>query len=243
MAMTRRVNLVTVLCALRFLAQAQSSPTPLADLREAAEKGDAVSQFNLGVRYSSGQGVVKNYTEALTWYRKAADHGYADAQYNIGVMYDRGQGVPKDYAEAVRWYRMAADQGDPGAQFAVGAMYDQGHGVRQDCAEAVHWYRKAVEQGSDRGPSQLAEIYFGGCPGLPPNYTEAAIWYRKAADQGDNYAKWRLGTMYSLGLGVPQNYSYALRLFRELAKNDDVDALHKPRGSVRRRQRRSAGLC
>jgi TPR repeat protein len=34
----------------------------------------------------------------------------------------------------------------------------------------------------------------------------AAGWYRKAADQGDAGAQGTLGTLYSMGQGVEQNY-------------------------------------
>ncbi|KAB2645301.1 MAG: SEL1-like repeat protein, partial [Verrucomicrobia bacterium] len=44
--------------------------------REAkAKQGDADAQFNLGVCYESGNGVAKDYVEAVKWYRKAAEQG------------------------------------------------------------------------------------------------------------------------------------------------------------------------
>ena len=65
-----------------------------------AEAGYDVAQFNLGVMYDNGQGVLQDYKEAVKWYRLAAEQGYADAQYNLGVMYDNGEGVPQDYARS-----------------------------------------------------------------------------------------------------------------------------------------------
>ena len=49
-----------------------------------------------------GDGVEKNYAEALKWWRKAAEQGDAEAQFNLGGMYQRGEGAEKDYAEAVK---------------------------------------------------------------------------------------------------------------------------------------------
>jgi TPR repeat protein len=52
-----------------------------------AEKGEAVSQYNLGVMYDNGRGVPKDYKEAVKWFRKAAEQGHAKAHFNLGVMY------------------------------------------------------------------------------------------------------------------------------------------------------------
>ena len=43
-----------------------------------------------------GEGVPKDYKQAVYWFRKAADQGNAGAQYNLGAMYAKGEGVPKD---------------------------------------------------------------------------------------------------------------------------------------------------
>ncbi|MGN6890600.1 tetratricopeptide repeat protein, partial [Neisseria sp. P0014.S004] len=72
---------------------------------QVAKQGNAKAQYNLGGMYYNGQGVRKDYAQAVQWYRKAAEQGNAKAQYNLGVMYEKGQGVRKDYVEAVRWYR------------------------------------------------------------------------------------------------------------------------------------------
>jgi TPR repeat protein len=85
--------------------------------RRAAEQGYAMAQFNLGIMYEFGVGVLQDYAEAVKWYRRAAEQGHAMAQCNLGIMYDSGQGVPQDYAEAAKWYRRAAEQGHAKAQF------------------------------------------------------------------------------------------------------------------------------
>ena len=40
-----------------------------------AEKGDAVAQSLLGFMYQYGEGVQKDFKEAVKWYRKAAEQG------------------------------------------------------------------------------------------------------------------------------------------------------------------------
>jgi len=84
--------------------------------REAAEKGDAESQYHLGNSYENGFGVQRDEAEAVKWYRKAAEQGNADAQSYLGFMYQFGRGVTTDIDEARKWYQKAADQGDEAAK-------------------------------------------------------------------------------------------------------------------------------
>jgi len=87
----------------------------------------ACVRFRLGVMYANGQGVAKDYTEALKWVRLAVEQGHA---------------------RALKWYRKAAKRGDATAQYNLGEMYERGQGVTQNNAEAIKWYRKAAKQGS-----------------------------------------------------------------------------------------------
>ena len=59
-------------------------------VREAAEQGDARTQYNLGVLYDIGDGVPMDKGMAAKWYQKAADQGYAMAQNNLGNLYSSG---------------------------------------------------------------------------------------------------------------------------------------------------------
>ena len=91
----------------------------VANIRNAAEQGDANAQRELGCCYENGEGVPKNMAEAVKWYRKAAEQGDSQAQFCLGFCYDSGNGVSKDIGEAVKWYRKAADQGNASAQCAL----------------------------------------------------------------------------------------------------------------------------
>ena len=59
-----------------------------------------------------GQGVPKDYKEAVEWYKKAAEQEYVDAQNNLGTMYAKGLGVPKDYIQAYAWFNLVASNRD-----------------------------------------------------------------------------------------------------------------------------------
>jgi TPR repeat protein len=62
--------------------------------------------------YDSGQGVARDYAEAVKWYLLAAKQGYASAQYNLGIMFAKGRGLPQDYVRAYAWFNVAATQGN-----------------------------------------------------------------------------------------------------------------------------------
>ncbi len=71
---------------------------------------------NLGTMYFNGDGVLRDYSEAVKWLRLAAGQGNVRAQTTLGVMYMKGFGLAQSYFDAVKWYRLAADQGFPEAQ-------------------------------------------------------------------------------------------------------------------------------
>ena len=125
---------------------------------EAAKRGDAVAQKNLGVCYAKGYGVLQSWTEAVKWYRKSAEQGYASAQFNLGRCYAKGYGVLQSWTEAVKWYRKAAEQGEALAQLILGGCYEKGIGVSQSWAEAAEWYRKAAEQGDTDAKEALKRL-------------------------------------------------------------------------------------
>ena len=213
------LNLIVFFC-LSNNVSAQSYSQALLD---SANAGYASAQNKLGYMYEKGEGVTKDYAEALKWFRKAAEQGNAKAQYNLGVMYINGEGVTQDYAEALKWFRKAAEQGDAGAQYNLGFMYLMGNGVTKDYAEALKWFRKAAEQGDADGQNKLGVMYEYG-KGVTQDYAEALKWYRKAAEQGNAYGQNNLGVMYENGKGVTQDYAEALKWFRKAAEQGNAKA-------------------
>src|SRR5262249_6271082 len=99
--------------------------------------------------YYDGQGVSRNYTEAVKWYRKAAEQNYGPAQCNLGICYANGQGVSRNYTEAVEWYRKAAEQNYSPAQYNLSVCYAGGQGVPKDYIEAYKWQLLVAGPGND----------------------------------------------------------------------------------------------
>jgi TPR repeat protein len=66
--------------------------------------------------YYDGDGVTRDYDEALRWFRAAAAQGSPRAQSAIAAMYEGGVGVRRDPVSAYAWFSLAADSGDASAR-------------------------------------------------------------------------------------------------------------------------------
>jgi TPR repeat protein len=80
----------------------------VAELRLAADRGDAKAQCSLGICYYTGKGVTQDYKEAARYYRLAADRGDADAQCALGSSYYNGKSVPQDWHAITAWLQIRA---------------------------------------------------------------------------------------------------------------------------------------
>ena len=145
------------------------------DLRQRAENGDPVAQWELGSRYDTGQGVPRDAAETEKWYRRAADSGYAEAQNSLGSTYQ----ADRRYSEAVAWYQKAADQNHTLALNNLAYMYDLGLGVTQDRRHAFELYMKAADQGNPQAMFNIAVVYGAGQLGAE-DLSQAYIWTLRA---------------------------------------------------------------
>jgi hypothetical protein len=115
---------------------------------KAAEQGFAMAQFNVGVLFQNGQGVIQDNRTAFTWFYKAAQQGLPNAQNSVGHHYADGIGVQQDVSMAATWFYKAASQGQSFSQFNLAAFLENGVGVQQDIDQAIYWYEKSAAQGN-----------------------------------------------------------------------------------------------
>ena len=107
-------------------AQRGDYTTALKEWTSLAEQGDAKAQFNLGIMYERGQGVLQDYKTAVKWYILSAEQGYAKAQYNLGVMYALGQGVIADKVYAHMWGNILNSNGHEDGKKIMDYLLKQG---------------------------------------------------------------------------------------------------------------------
>ncbi len=201
--------------------QSANGKTPdFNDILKSAGQGDPNAQFKVGDIYYRGQGIPKDYQEAIKWYQKAAENGNVEAQYILAWMYYKGKDVPQDYNQAVKWFLEAAEEGNTLAQFHLAGMYEVGRGVPQNKQQAVMWYQKAAKQGYSEAQYCCGLMYFYG-NGVSKDYQQAIKWFVKASEQGNFSALFKLGEIYEEGKAVPQDYQKAVKWFLKAAEEGD----------------------
>ena len=166
----------------------QFTDPKLEDLYRRAQAGDSAAMVDLGLAQEEGNGVAKDYQQAVNWYRKAAEAGDVHGLYKLGVMYENGWGMTRDYQQAFNSYRKAAEAGDADAMANLGGMYYNGYGVENNYTQAVSWFRKAADARSATGMNYLGACYETG-QGVNMDREQAVTWYRKAAQLGNEKAK------------------------------------------------------
>lgn len=67
----------------------------------------SISLGLIGFMYNYGEGVLKDYKQAVKWYTKSAKQNYSKAQLTMAGMNIYGFGTPKDFSKAKFWTRKA----------------------------------------------------------------------------------------------------------------------------------------
>ena len=165
-----------------------------ASLRQAAMNGDAMAQYEVGLRYAAGRGVPQDMAAAFQWHTRAAARGLAPAQFRLAAMYERGQGTASDIEKARAWYLRAAEQGHVKAMHNL-AVLSVGGG-RSDYRLATKWFTEAAERGLADSQFNIAVLYQNGL-GVPKDFKEAYKWLSLAARSGDGEAASRVASIKS----------------------------------------------
>ncbi|EJC8914497.1 TPA: tetratricopeptide repeat protein [Escherichia coli] len=186
----------------------------------AAEKGDKVAYYALGVMYTFGEGVDKDLNKAVEYYKLAGDAREGRAYNNLGAIYQKGMLGKVDHALAIKYFKLASDAGYVKASYLLGAYYQYGKGVQKSYKKAFTYYKKAADQGSSDGMFALGTLYDDGL-GVKRNDAEAIKWYKKAAELGNVDAMTNLGIMYENGEGVKKDYKKAADFYQAACDNGD----------------------
>ena len=160
------------------------------EIKEDAEKGDTVAQYNLGVLYMNGDGVPQDYKKAIQWLTLAANKSDVKAQYNLGFIYEN---YFKDIKKAIYWYEQASNLNMPDAQNSLANLYTDGLITgKTEYKIALELYKKAVDQGYAPAQVNLANMYSLG-EGLEVNHKKAFDLYELAALQDYPSGQYFLG--------------------------------------------------
>lgn len=124
----------------------------------AANNGDALKQYDVGIRHYYGRRVPKNHAIAANWFDKSADLGEPLSQNILGYMYLHGEGGRIDPVKGAGLYREAGNQGLAVSQNNLGIEYEYGGGVRPNRILAYVWYSLAADQDYGDSAKHLTRV-------------------------------------------------------------------------------------
>lgn len=196
----------------------------IAKWRLSAAAGSMKARYGLGELHYYGNGVKKDFHQAMYWLEPAARQGDADAQAFIGALYRDGEGTPVNANIGLSWYQKGAEQGHKYAQNNLGHIYLDGEIVEKDLAKAFSYLLLAANQGLDLAQATVANLYAQG-KGIEQDYKQALRWSMLASVQENQNGKMQLGALYSEGTGVKRNGKAALHWFMQAADQGNIQAL------------------
>ena len=124
-------------------------------LKKKADRGDAISQNDLGHMYLDGfpaYNIEQDTDKAIYYLSKAAAQNQVNAMTTVGWVYFEGtHGAPIDYEEAIGWNKKASDLGCSIASYNMGLFYYGGLAdLDQNLNEAKRFWFLSASQFFDR---------------------------------------------------------------------------------------------
>ncbi|MGQ3892406.1 tetratricopeptide repeat protein [Legionella sp. CNM-4043-24] len=186
--------------------------------QRAAETGDAIAQYNLGLIYENGKGVPVDNKKAMILFEKSAQQGHARSMTQLAGLYFKGQDGKRDDQQALYWYKKAASLGESGALYQLGLFSETGVIIPLNFPDALSFYQQSADHGNDKAKLALARMYQYG-HGTTKDYQHAVDIYKELASRNNAYAQYQLAVIYIEGhLGQRQ-----LQQGRELLVKADAN--------------------
>jgi TPR repeat protein len=168
-----------------------SSEDQLAALQDAAQSGQPLALYQLGLMYESGQGVEKDPVKAFGYFSQIADEHadtppkgvdaniVAQSFLKIGEYYRTGlpeAGIQKNEDYSTRLIMHAASYfGDADAQYQVGEMYLDDKELGDNPLQSARWLNLAAQKGHAPAQARLGDMLFNG-EGLQKDQLEGLVW-------------------------------------------------------------------
>lgn len=187
-------------------------------------KNDAESQQVLGNSYLDGEGVPKNYHQAVKLYQRSADNCNAAGYNCLGYCYGSGLGVRKDEAKSHELELIAAKLGLPIAMDNVAKDYLFGNGVEKNLEEYHDWVYRAAECGSHTALFDIGLDYYWG-EVCEKDLSKACKWLNEAINSGSLQAMNVLGVIYeNEEVKVDNGKQKAFELYKQAAISGNLTA-------------------
>lgn len=145
-----------------------------------ASSGDAVAQYEIGLRLLRGEGVPENEKSAIDWLIKSSKQGNEDAEYLLGTCYMSGTGVKENEQVALGFFMKSANAANKYAQMALGDHYFS----QEKFSTAMEWYLKSARQNHPPAQFALGRGYYYGF-GNVKSEMQAIEWLERGASFGN----------------------------------------------------------
>jgi TPR repeat protein len=119
--------------------------------KQAADYGDKVGQYNVGVFYEKGIGISMNKSMAKDYFLKSSNNGYLPAMSKLISFYILGTDGNKDYDSARKWAEYAINQNYTECKGLIfenlGWLLENGLGGNKDLYRAREMYKIGCQRG------------------------------------------------------------------------------------------------
>ena len=118
-------------------------------LKNKAEEGDAVAQFDLAMLYDAGKHIEKDTNKALELFGSAvkSENTLVEERIISSLSVDRIEVIANKISDSPRKMRIlkvAADRGSSTAQYSYAVLCEH----NKDCKQALKYYKMAADQGN-----------------------------------------------------------------------------------------------
>ena len=189
----------------------------------AAAHGRAHAMSEVGLRFSNGAGVARDFVKAAQWFELARQAGDVSAETLLAECYLFGKGVDKNEAKATDLLQHAAAANDPRAMDQLGNCYHKGIGVARDDREAFRLYSSAANLNYLDSVGNLGVLYLtsaetdlGKNEGLRTQ--KAMGLFRDGAKQNNAFCMYLYARCFEAGTGVEANAVEATDWYRRAAE-------------------------
>ena len=216
------------------------TPVDLKKLTEAAGRGDAKAQFELGIIFYGGKGVAQDIDAAKKYLGMAADQGHVEALYELSNIIERHPRILGripilgDETEPTPTYEEPNPEPDPHVLMQKAAKL--GH-VKAQKRMARHCFDYVSELYRSAKEVSWAENEPWDCVIDEWAYTKTLErgwdWVTKAAKNGDSGAQYKLASEYETGLFtldtiiIECDMAKAAKWYKKSAEQGHVDAQYK----------------
>jgi hypothetical protein len=188
---------------------------------QAADLGDLIAEYNLGVFYQYGTGVEVNKKTSAMYLERAASKDHPSANLNLGLLYQEGvNGVP-DYKKAMSYFNRAAELGNPKAEGCIAVLYQHGLGVDKNTEKAIELFTTCAERGLVHAQYNLS-IILSEDDSKYKDIETAFYWLEKAANLDFAPAQKNLSIFLWGGKGSAVDFEEAVK-WAFIARHNNED--------------------